>query len=118
MSNPIPVYMNSGLTLVNQTNIDFCRNNYVIAHGKIQSIKNNTLHLLTDPINNFELLINGFRKNISVGEYVAIIGKVASDKTLDFIDLIQLDKDFDLEYANEIIPLCFHSSTKQFFVRI
>ena len=117
MSNPIQDYMKTGLTLVNQTNINFCKNKYVIVHGKIQSIKNNTLNLLIDPINNFELLINGFRKNIPLGEFVAIIGKVAADKTLDFVDLIKLDKDFDLEYANEIISLSFHYDVKHFFER-
>ena len=72
--------------------------------------------MLIDPANNHEYLVNGFRKNIPVGEFVTIIGKVASDNSLDFIDLFQLDKEFDLEYANDIIPLSFHSYTKLFFV--
>ena len=38
-------------------------------------------------------------------------------KSLDFIDLIQLDKDFDLEFVNEIIPLSMHPNAKNFFER-
>ena len=68
-------------------------------------------------MNNKELLVNGFRKNISSGEFLAIIGKVASDLSMDFVDCIQLDKDFDLDYANEIIPISDHPDTKNFFGR-
>ena len=117
MSNFIKDYMKTGLTLVNQTNINYCKNKIVIVHGKVQSVKNNILTLLIDPTNNHEFLVIGFKKNISIGEFVAIIGKVASDNSLDFIDLFQLDKEFDLEYVNDIIPLSFHSDTKLFFVQ-
>ena len=117
MSNSFKEYMESGLTLVNHTNIRNYKNKYVIVHGKIQSIKNNTLILLIDPINNQDLLVNGFRKKISSGEYIAIIGKVAGDRSLDFVDYFQLDKDFDLDYVNEIIPISDNSYTKYFFGR-
>ena len=49
--------------------------------------------------------------------FLAIIGKVASDNSLDYIDMIQLDKDFDLEFVNEIIPLSMHPNAKSFFER-
>ena len=117
MSNSIKEYMESGLILVNHINIKNYKNKYVVVHGKIQSIRNNTLNLLIDPINNKELLVNGFRKNFSSGEFIAIIGKVAADQSLDFIDYFQLDKDFDLDYVNEIIPISNHSYTKYFFTR-
>ena len=110
-------YMESGLTLVNQTNIKNFKNKNVIVHGKIQSIRNNILYLLIDPMNNKELIINGFRKNIPSGEFIVIIGKVAADLSLDFVDFIQLDKDFDLDYVNEIIPISDHPDTKYFFGR-
>ena len=117
MSNSNMDFMKTGLTLVNHTNIDNYKNQYVIVHGKVQSINNNTLNLLIDPKNNHDFLINGFNKDIQAGEFVAIIGKVASDKSLDFVDMIQLDKDFDLEFVNEIIPLSTHQNAKNFFER-
>ena len=109
--------MKAGLTLVNHTNIDNYKNKCVIVHGKVQSIKNNTLNLLIDPKNNKDLLINGFNKNVEAGDYLAIIGKVASDKTLDYVDMIPLDKDFDLDFVNDIIPLSINPSTKNYFER-
>ena len=109
--------MKTGLPLVNQTNIESCKNQYAIVHGKVQSINNNTLNLLIDPKNNHDFLVNGFNKDIQAGEYLAIIGKVASDKSLDFVDMIQLDKDFDLEFVNEIIPLSSNQSAKCYFER-
>ena len=109
--------MKTGLTLVNHTNIDNFKNQNVIVHGKVQSINNNTLNLLIDAKNNHHLLINGFNKNVEAGDYLAIIGKVASDKTLDFVDMIPLDKDFDLDFVNEIIPLSTNPSTKNYFER-
>ena len=109
--------MQSSLALVNHTNIDSYKNQNVVIHGKVQSVKNNTLNLLVDPKVNHDLLINGFNKDVPAGEFLAIIGKVASDKSLDYIDMIQLDKDFDLEFVNEIIPLSMHPNAKCFFER-
>ena len=109
--------MKAGLPLVNQTNIENHKNQYAIVHGKVQSINNNTLNLLIDPKNNKDLLINGFNKNIQAGEFLAIIGKVASDKSMDFVDMIQLDKDFDLEFVNDIIPLSINPNTRNYFER-
>ena len=118
MSTLIKDYMKMGLSLVNQTNIENYRNKYVIVHGKVQSIKNNTLNLLIDPVNNYVLLVNGFREKKSIpDDFVAIIGRVASDKSLDFVDMFQLDKDFDLDFANEIVAISTHPNTKQFFER-
>ena len=118
MSTLIKDYMKMGLSLVNQTNIDNYRNKYVIVHGKVQSIKNNTLNLLIDSVNNYVLLVNGFREKKSMpDDFVAIIGRVASDKSLDFVDMFQLDKDFDLDFANEIVAISTHPNTKQFFER-
>ena len=109
--------MKAGLTFVNHTNIDNYKNQNVIIHGKVQSVNNNTLNLLIDPKNNHDLLINGFNQNVQAGDYLAIIGKVASDKSIDFLDMIQLDKEFDLEFVNEIIPLSINPSTKNYFER-
>ena len=109
--------MKTALTLVNHTNIDNYKNQHVIVHGKVQSVNNNTLNLLIEPKNNHDLLINGFNKNVQAGDYLAIIGKVASDKTLDYVDMISLDKDFDLDFVNEIIPLSTNQSTKNYFER-
>ena len=117
MSNTILEYMKTGITLVNYTNIGQYKNKYVIVHGKVQSIKNNILNLIVDPLDNHDFLINGFHKKISIGDFVAIIGKVASDKSLDFIDMFQLDKEFDLEYVNEIIPLSNHPIVGNFFLK-
>ena len=118
MSSIIKDYMKTGLTLVNHSNIGNYRNKYAIVHGKVQSFKNRTINLLMDPQNNHEILINGFKDNqISVGDFVAIIGRVASDKSLDFFDMFPLDKDFDLDFLNEIIPISNNSNAKIFFER-
>ena len=109
--------MKSGVIVVNNINVKEHRNKIVIIHGKVQSIKNNILNLLVDPRNNYEILVNGFRKNCQQGEFVAIMGKVASDKSLDFIDIFPLDNEFDLEYANEIATLSNHPDVKHFFER-
>ncbi len=109
--------MKASMPLVNHSNIEAYKNQTVVVHGKVQSVKNNTLNLLIDPKNNHDLLINGFNKDVPAGEFLAIIGKVASDKSLDYIDMIQLDKDFDLEFVNEIIPLSMHQNAKSFFER-
>ena len=117
MSNSSLDVMKAGLTLVNHTNIDKYKNQFAIAHGKVQSLKDNTLNLLIDQKNNHDLLITGFNKDIQAGEYIAIIGKVASDKSMEFLDMIQLDKDFDLDFVNEIIPLSSNQNTKNYFER-
>ncbi len=109
--------MQSSMALVNHTNIEKYKNQNVVIHGKVQSVKNNTLNLLIDPKGNHDLLVNGFNKDVPTGEFLAVIGKVASDNSLDYIDMIQLDKDFDLEFVNEIIPLSMHPNAKCFFER-
>ena len=109
--------MKGSLALVNHSNIESYKNQNVVVHGKVQSIKNNILNLLIDPKGNHDVLINGFNKDVPAGEFIAVIGKVASDKSLDYIDMIQLDKDFDLEFVNEIIPLSMHPNAKNFFER-
>ena len=44
-----PELMQSSLALVNHTNIENYKNQNVVIHGKVQSVKNNTLNLLIDP---------------------------------------------------------------------
>ena len=117
MSNSNMDIMKAGLALVNHTNIEKYKDQYVVVHGKVQSVNNNTLNLLIDPKNNHDFLVNGFNKDVPAGDYIAIIGKVASDKSLDYVDMIQLDKDFDLEFVNDIIPLSNHPNAKGFFER-
>ena len=104
MSSTVLDYMKSGLTLVNHTNIGEYKGQYVIVHGQVQSVKNNTLTLLTDA-NNHEFLINNFTKEVPAEEYLMIVGKVDSDNSLEFVDMINLCKDFDLEFVNELIQL-------------
>ena len=104
MSSTVLDYMKSGLTLVNHTNIGEYKGQYVIVHGQVQSVKNGTLTLLTDS-NNHEFLINNFTKDVPAEEYLMIVGKVDSDKSLEFVDMINLCKDFDLEFVNELIQL-------------
>ena len=110
--------MEQGLPVINKSNIDKYRNYIAVAHGKVESIKNNTLHLLVNSETNEDLLINGFKKKVNTGMYIAVIGKVSPDKTLDFIDMIELDEDFDLEFMNEIVPLCSNSNCENFFLNV
>ena len=97
-------YMKSGLALVNHTNIGEYRDQFVIVHGKVKSIKNGILTLSTDS-NEHEFLITNFNKEIPAEEYLMVVGKVDSDNSLEFVDLINLTKDFDLEFVNELIQL-------------
>ena len=97
-------YMKSGLSLVNNTNINEYKGQYVIVHGKVKSIKNGTLTLLIDSNEN-ELLINNFKKEVPANENLMIVGKVDSDNSLEYVDLINLGKDFDLDFVNELIQL-------------
>ena len=104
MSSTIQDYMKSGLTLVNHTNIGEYKGQYVIVHGKVISVKNGTLTLSIDS-NNHEFLITNFKKDVPADEYLMIVGKVDSDHSLEFVDLINLCKDFDLDFVNELIQL-------------
>ena len=97
-------YMNSGLALVNHTNIGAHRDQFVIVHGKVKSIKNGILTLSTDS-NEHEILITNFTKEVPADEFLMVVGKVDSDHSLEFEDLINLSKDFDLEFVNELIQL-------------
>ena len=97
-------YMKSGLALVNHTNIGEYRDQFVIVHGKVKSIKNGILTLSTDS-NEHEFLITNFNKEIPAEEYLMVVGKVDSDHSFEFVDLINLTKDFDLEFVNELIQL-------------
>ena len=98
-------YMKSGLSLVNQTNIDKYKGQYVIVHGKALGVNNGNLNLLVDSKNNKELLITNFIKETQPEDYLMIIGKVDSDHSLEFVDMIKMCKDFDLEFVNELIEL-------------
>ena len=97
-------YMKSGLALVNHTNIGDYRDQFVIVHGKAKSIKNGILTLSTDS-NDHDFLITNFTKEVPADEFLMVVGKVDSDHSLEFVDLINLSKDFDLEFVNELIQL-------------
>ena len=106
-------YMRSGLTLVNHTNINEYKGQYVIVHGKVLSVKNGILTLSTD-LNNHDFLITNFTKNVPAEEYLMIVGKVDSDHSLEFVDMINLCKDFDLEFVNDLIQLS-HPNINHYF---
>ena len=92
-------YWKSPLPLINDTNIQHFINQYVIIHGKVQSINNNTLSLLVNPSTNIEILINGFNQKFDEGTFLKIIGKVESDKSIEYVDNIVLENDFDLDFV-------------------
>ena len=56
MSNSNMDFMKTGLTLVNHTNIDNYKNQYVIVHGKVQSINNNLMKIIN--------IFNSFQRSI------------------------------------------------------
>ena len=109
----IPDYMKSGLTLVNNSNIKEYKGQYVIVHGKVQAVKNGTLTILIDS-NNHEFLITNFNKDVPADEYLMVVGKVDSDNSLEFVDTINLCKDFDLDFVNELIQLS-HPNINHYF---
>ena len=106
-------YMRSGLALVNHTNINDYKGQYVIVHGKAQSVKNGILTLSTDT-NNHEFLVTNFTKEVPADEYLMVVGKVDSDHSLEFVDMTKLSQDFDLEFVNDLIQLS-HPSIMHYF---
>lgn len=98
-------YTSGPLPLVNNLNIAQYVNQYVIIHGSVSSIKNNTLYLKIQQEPSVEVLVNNFTKSFSPNAYLKIIGKVAQDKSIEFLDCYLLQDDFDLDIVNEMIPM-------------
>lgn len=98
-------YTSGPLPLINSTNIARHVNQYVVVHGKVSSIKSNILYLKIQHEPSVEVLVNNFTKTYPVDSYLKIIGKVAQDKSIEFLDCYLLQNDFDLDIVNEIIPM-------------
>jgi len=106
--------LKSPLPLVNDSNISSFINQFVITHGKVQNINNNTLTIIVNTQTNKEILVNNCHKNFEQGIYVKIIGKVAGDQSIEFLDDTILENDFDLDLINQIVPIWNHKVVAPF----
>jgi hypothetical protein len=109
-------YCNTPLPLVNESNMKNYINRYVIIHGKVNSVKNNSLFLSINQDTNTDIIVKNFNQNVRVGSNIKIIGKVFNDLSLDYLDMIPLTDDFDLKLLNEMIPIINHKEVSSMFM--
>ncbi len=79
---------------------------------------------LGDPINAIRIFNEKFADELCVLDITAskekkepdlmVVGKVDSDHSLEFVDMINLCKDFDLEFVNDLIQLS-HPNINHYF---
>lgn len=108
-------YTKSPLPLINRSNITGYIGQYVIVHGKCNGIKNGslTLNVQTEP--SADILVNNFNRSFPMNTNLKIIGKVSGDQSIEFLDVIQLQDDFDLDLVNEMIPILNHKEVAGMF---
>ena len=111
-----PSYFKDPLPCINKNNIRSHIGKIVIVHGKCNSIKGNTLTLITNTNPNEEVLISNFNRNFPENTNVKIIGKVNGDASIEFMDVFQLQDDFDLNLVNECINLMNHDNMAGMFI--
>jgi hypothetical protein len=101
--------------MVNDTNIKNFINRYVIIHGRVGSIKSNTLFLSVNLDTNTEVIVKNFNQQAERGDCLKIIGKVASDLSIEFLDVYRIKDDFDLKLLNDAIPIIHHKEVFSMF---
>ena len=108
-------YYSSPLPLVNESNMKSFVNRYVIIHGKVNSVKNNSLFLSINPDTNTDIIVKNFNQNVRVGSIIKIVGKVFQDLSIEYLDMIPLSDEFDLKLMNEMIPILGHREVAPMF---
>ncbi len=108
-------YLASPLPMVNENNLKSFTNRYVIIHGKVASVKNNSLFLTINPETNTDIIVKNFTQNIKVGTILKIVGKVYTDQSLEYLDSYVLTDDFDLKLLNEALPIVHHKEVSAMF---
>lgn len=96
-------YMKSPLPFVNEKNIGRYIGQYSIIHGKCNWMKENVLSLQVNEEMKSEILVTNCKKNIPQNTYVKVIGKIAGDNSIEFLDLLEMQSDFDLGIVNDFI---------------
>jgi hypothetical protein len=108
-------YLHTPLPMVNEINMKSFTGKYAIIHGKVGSIKNNTLFLKVNVDNNTDVIIKNVNKNIRPDSQVKVIGKILPDQLIEFLDYIQLPDEFDLKLLNEAIPIFQNKEVSNMF---
>ena len=111
-------YTESPLHLVNTNNIGSHVGERVVVHGKVKGMKNETLTLQTSAEKEGdEILVSNVsvNKEFPQNSLVKIIGQVNGDKSVEYIDSIKLNNDFDLNIVNEVIPIMEHREVAGMF---
>lgn len=108
-------YTKSALPLVNHSNIAGYIGQYVIVHGKYNGVKNGSLTLQVQTEPSADILVNNFTRSFPINTNLKVVGKVASDQSIEFLDVIQLQDDFDLSLVNEMIPILNHKEVAGMF---
>ncbi len=108
-------YLQTPLPMVNDSNLKSFVGKYVIVHGRVNSVKNNSLFLQINPDNNTDLIVKNFNQAVKQGGVIKIIGKVFPDLSLEFLQCYQMQDDFDLKLLNEMIPIINHPEVSIMF---
>lgn len=108
-------YLSIPISMVNDSNLRNYIGKYVIVHGKVNSLKNNTLFLDLNPESKIEIIVKNFNQAVKLGSTLKVIGKVYQDLSLEFLDFIQLSDDFDLRLLNDMIPIIHHKEVESMF---
>jgi hypothetical protein len=108
-------YFSSPLPLVNESIMRSYIGRYVIIHGKVNSVKSNSLFLSINPDTNTDIIVKNFNQNVRIGSVIKVIGKVYQDLSLDYLDMVPLGDDFDLKLLNEMIPILQHKDVAPMF---
>lgn len=111
-------YLSLSLPMVNETNMKNFVGKYVIVHGKVNSVKNNSLFLSINPELNTDIIVKNFSQNPMIGSNIKIVGKVYHDLSLDFLASNPLKEDFDLKMLNELIPIQHHPEISSMFFNL
>lgn len=108
-------YTTNPLPMVNESNMKNFVGRYAILHGKVSSVKGNTLFLRIDADTNIDVMVKNFNKNVTQDSVLKIIGKIYPDQSIEYVDHILLSDEFDLKLLNEAIPILHHREVKNLF---
>ena len=108
-------YKNSPLPFVNARNIAKYIGQYAIVHGKCNWVKENVISLQVNEEAHNEILVNNCKKNPPQNTYVKIIGKIAGDNSIEFLDMLELQNDFDLSIVNDFIECVENNIVSSYF---
>ena len=110
-------YSVNPLPMINETNIRNFIGRYAILHGKVSSIRNNTLFLCLNPDSSVstDISVKNFNQVVKIGNNIKVIGKIYGDMSVEFLDFYNLSDEFDLKLVNDSIPILHNKEVSTFF---